>query len=120
MAAAVNRETPNASHATGIHSTQFCQFVYGKPGALFSVNRLSDAEAQATGSLRLSHRPSDGLENQIQLICGAPIGWGRHGNRYQLCLTLKRGPNNRCPYRKKGSAPDTVLQCYHSMSPWSM
>jgi hypothetical protein len=36
---------PNASHAIGIHSTQFCQNVYGKPGALFSVNRLSVAEA---------------------------------------------------------------------------
>jgi hypothetical protein len=45
MVAATNRETPNASHATGINSTQFCQYVYGKPGALFSVNRLSDAEA---------------------------------------------------------------------------
>ena len=41
-----NRDTPIASHATGISSTQFCQNVYGKPGALFSVNRLSDAEAQ--------------------------------------------------------------------------
>jgi hypothetical protein len=45
VVAATNRETPNASHATGINSTQFCQYVYGKPGALFSVNRLSDAEA---------------------------------------------------------------------------
>ena len=42
----MNRDTPSASHATGIQSTQFCQNVYGKPGALFSVNRLSDAEAQ--------------------------------------------------------------------------
>jgi hypothetical protein len=40
-----NGITPSASHATGINSTQFCQNVYGKPGALFSVNRLSDAEA---------------------------------------------------------------------------
>ena len=40
--AAMNRETPNASHANGINSTQFCQNVYSKPGALFSVNRLSD------------------------------------------------------------------------------
>jgi hypothetical protein len=38
--AATNREAPNASHATGINSTQFCQNVYSKPGALFSVNRL--------------------------------------------------------------------------------
>jgi hypothetical protein len=45
VVAAMNRETPNASHATGINSTQFCQYIYGKPGALFSVNRFSDAEA---------------------------------------------------------------------------
>jgi hypothetical protein len=37
--AAKKREAPNARHASGINSTQFCQFVYGKPGALFSVNR---------------------------------------------------------------------------------
>jgi hypothetical protein len=37
--AAKKREAPSASHAIGIHSTQFCQFRYGKPGALFSVNR---------------------------------------------------------------------------------
>jgi hypothetical protein len=36
--AAMNRDTPNASHANGIDSTQFCQNVYSKPGALFSVN----------------------------------------------------------------------------------
>jgi hypothetical protein len=34
-----NREAPNASHASGINSTQFCQFIFSKPGALFSVNR---------------------------------------------------------------------------------
>jgi hypothetical protein len=38
-------ETPSASHAIGINSTQFCQYIYGKPGALFSVNRLSNAKA---------------------------------------------------------------------------
>jgi len=37
--AARNRDTPIASHANGIDSTQFCQNVYSKPGALFSVNR---------------------------------------------------------------------------------
>jgi hypothetical protein len=41
-----NRDAPSASHATGVKPTQFCKNVYGKPGALFSVNRLSDAEAQ--------------------------------------------------------------------------
>jgi hypothetical protein len=37
----MNRGTPNASHATGTISTTFSQNVYSKPGALFSVNRLS-------------------------------------------------------------------------------
>jgi hypothetical protein len=41
-----NGDTPSASHATGIISITLSQNVYGKPGALFSVNRLSDAEAQ--------------------------------------------------------------------------
>jgi hypothetical protein len=66
--AARNRETPNASPANGINSTQFCQNVYSKPGALFSVT-------PAGQSLRISgaaHRPSDGLDVQNQLICGDP------------------------------------------------
>jgi hypothetical protein len=29
----MNRDMPSANHATGINSTQFCQNVYGKPGA---------------------------------------------------------------------------------------
>jgi hypothetical protein len=37
--AAKKREAPSARHASGISSTQFCQFMYSKPGALFSVNR---------------------------------------------------------------------------------
>jgi hypothetical protein len=41
-----NRDTPSARHATGTKSINLSQNVYGKPGALFSVNRLSDAEAQ--------------------------------------------------------------------------
>jgi len=36
---------PNANHAIGGVNIQFCQNVYGKPGALFSVNRLQDAQA---------------------------------------------------------------------------
>jgi hypothetical protein len=32
--AAKKREAPNASHASGIDSTQFCQSVFSKPGAL--------------------------------------------------------------------------------------
>jgi hypothetical protein len=45
MEAAKNRDAPNAKYATGINSTTLSQNVYGKPGALFSVNRLSNAEA---------------------------------------------------------------------------
>jgi hypothetical protein len=45
MEAAMNRDPPNARIATGIKTTQFCQNVYCKPGALFSVYRLPDAEA---------------------------------------------------------------------------
>jgi hypothetical protein len=41
--AAKNRDAPNARYATGISSTTLSQNVYGKPGALFSVNRLSAA-----------------------------------------------------------------------------
>jgi len=36
---AMRIETPNANHANGISSNQFCQFIFSKPGALFSVNR---------------------------------------------------------------------------------
>jgi hypothetical protein len=40
MNGAKNRDAPNAKYATGINSTILSQNVYGKPGALFSVNRL--------------------------------------------------------------------------------
>jgi hypothetical protein len=43
MYAAKNSDAPNARYATGINSITLSQNVYGKPGALFSVNRLSDA-----------------------------------------------------------------------------
>jgi hypothetical protein len=38
--AAKNRDAPSARYATGINSTTLSQNVYGKPGALFSVNRI--------------------------------------------------------------------------------
>jgi hypothetical protein len=41
--AAKNSDAPNARYATGINSTTLSQNVYSKPGALFSVNRLSAA-----------------------------------------------------------------------------
>jgi len=43
MIAAKNRDAPNARYATGINSITLSQNVYSKPGALFSVNRLSAA-----------------------------------------------------------------------------
>jgi hypothetical protein len=43
LTAASNREVPNAKYATGINSITLSQNVYCKPGALFSVNRLSAA-----------------------------------------------------------------------------
>ena len=43
MNAAKNRDAPNARYATGINSITLNKNVYGKPGALFSVNRLSAA-----------------------------------------------------------------------------
>jgi hypothetical protein len=41
--AARNRDAPNAKYATGSNSITLSQNVYVKPGALFSVNRLSKA-----------------------------------------------------------------------------
>jgi hypothetical protein len=41
--AASKKHVPNARYAAGINSTTLSQIVYGKPGALFSVNRLSAA-----------------------------------------------------------------------------
>jgi hypothetical protein len=41
--AAKNSDTPNARYATGIDCITLSKNVYGKPGALFSVNRLSAA-----------------------------------------------------------------------------
>jgi hypothetical protein len=38
-------QVPSAMNATGIHSINLSQNVYGKPGALILGNRLSDAEA---------------------------------------------------------------------------
>ena len=43
MNAASKEQAPNARYATGINSTTLSQNVYSKPGALFSVNRLSAA-----------------------------------------------------------------------------
>jgi hypothetical protein len=44
LSAAKNRDAPNARYATGINSITLIQNVYSKPGALFSVYRLSAAK----------------------------------------------------------------------------
>jgi hypothetical protein len=76
IVAAMNRETPNASHATGVNSTQFCQNMYGKPGALFSVNRLLDAEAEGEASLASvsSAERWSGIPEPTNMRL--PNGWG--------------------------------------------
>jgi len=43
MNAAKNSDEPSARCAAGINSITLSQNVYSKPGALFSVNRLSAA-----------------------------------------------------------------------------
>jgi hypothetical protein len=40
---ALTRGAPSANDATGIHSNNSSQNVYGKPAALILVNRLSNA-----------------------------------------------------------------------------
>jgi hypothetical protein len=40
-----NGKPPSAANATGIHSINLSQDVYGKPGALILGNRLSGATA---------------------------------------------------------------------------
>ncbi len=40
-----NSTPTSANHATGGITFPICQNVYGKPGALFSVNRFQDARA---------------------------------------------------------------------------
>ncbi len=42
---AKHRRVPSARNATGMHSINLSQNVYGKPGALILGNRLSDAKA---------------------------------------------------------------------------
>jgi hypothetical protein len=47
MDAAKQSITPNAICAAGINSITLSQNVYGKPGALFSDNRLPAAEPKS-------------------------------------------------------------------------
>jgi hypothetical protein len=98
MVAAMNREIPNASHATGINSTQFCQNVYGKPGALFSV-KLEDAEAQATGSIASisSAERWSGIPDPTNMRL--PNGWGATETGVAL-----DAPRNRRSFQKEFGA----------------
>jgi len=79
--AITNRERLRASHATGISSTQFCQNPIHKKTMRQAPRPCSRLTACQTpklkwARLRLSHRPSDGLEIQNQLICGSPTDGG--------------------------------------------
>src|ERR1700738_825 len=55
--------------------TQFRKKTYGKPGALFSVNRLSDAEAQK-GSLASVSSAERWSGNPEPTNMRLPNGWG--------------------------------------------
>jgi len=80
------------------------------PEALFSVNRQTP-KLQARALLRLSHRPSDGLEIQNQLICGSPTDGGATETGVNLPYPVRV---KKPPYLRKGAASDTVLQHYHN------
>jgi hypothetical protein len=55
--AANHGSRPGAIRATGIKTTHMCQNVYGKPGALFSVNRLKVQEpGEALASVSSAER----------------------------------------------------------------
>src|SRR5580704_13480732 len=74
------RATRPASVQPNSGKTQFQKETYGKPGALFSVNRLSDAEAQI-GSLASVSSAERWSGNPEPTNMRPPIGWGATGNR---------------------------------------
>src|SRR5260370_40180944 len=102
------RATRPASFLPNSAKTQFRKKTYGKSGALFSVNRLSDAEAQI-GSLASVSSAERWSGNPEPTNMRLPNGWGATGNRC-TCMTFIYGrrPSN-------GSAPDTVLGHYHDI-----
>src|SRR5271167_260592 len=63
--------------------------------------------------LRPSHRPSDGLEFQNQLICGSPTDGGPLETGVFALLGEGRA-------LLKVIAPDTALRHYHDSAPGSM
>jgi len=62
--------------------------------------------------MRLSHRPSDGLEIQNQLICGSPTDGGATETGVNLPYPRK-GQETAAP-STMGEASDTVLPHYHN------
>src|SRR6202051_1067180 len=69
------RATRPASVQPNSAKTQFPKKTYGKPGALFSVNRLSDAEAQK-GSLASVSSAERWSGNPEPTNMRLPNGWG--------------------------------------------
>src|SRR5713226_2442990 len=69
------RATRPASVRPNSAKTQFRKKTYGKPGALFSVNRLSDAEAQK-GSLASVSSAERWSGNPDPTNMRLPNGWG--------------------------------------------
>src|ERR1700724_916742 len=69
------RATRPASVLPNSAKTQFRKKTYGEPGALFSVNRLSDAEAQI-GSLASVSSAERWSGNPEPTNMRLPNGWG--------------------------------------------
>src|SRR6202051_338519 len=69
------RATRPASVQPNSAKTQFRKKTYGKPGALFSVNRLSDAEAHK-GSLASVSSAERWAGSPQPPNRGLPNGWG--------------------------------------------
>ena len=71
----IKAKPPSAMNATGAMINTYCQNVYGKPGALFSVNRLSDTEAPqgSLASVSSAERWS-GIPEPTNMRL--PNGWG--------------------------------------------
>src|ERR1700738_4374517 len=99
------RATRPASVQPNSAKTQFPKKTYGKPGALFSVNRLSDAEAQmgSLASVSSAERWSGVPEPTNMRL---PNGWGATETGVYMHY-------REVGVAQNGSAPDTVLRHYH-------
>src|SRR3979490_1059869 len=84
------RATRPASVQPNSGKTQFRKKQYGKPGALFSVNRLSDTEAQK-GSLASVSSAERWSGNPEPTNMRLPNGWGAtETGVYMLYLNGRR------------------------------